>query len=94
MELKTVMNSLVGARVVDVIEEDAQGKNLPKVDAKTSNMFKVLARDILCGLYLKDSDIMGWFPKFGTFKKGCLTKQEFFSSVESLDATVLFDKAE
>ena len=74
MELKTVMNSLVGARVVDVIEEDAQGKNLPKVDAKTSNMFKVLARDILCGLYLKESDIMGWFPKFGTFKKGCLTK--------------------
>jgi hypothetical protein len=29
------MNSLVGARVVDVIEEEAQNKNIPKVDAKT-----------------------------------------------------------
>ncbi len=94
MELKTVLNNLVGARVVDFIEEDGQNKNLPKVDAKTSNMFKVLARDILCGLYLKESDVRAWFPKFGTFKKGCLTKQEFFSAVESLDATIIFDKAE
>ena len=29
------MNSLVGSRVVDVIEEESQNKNLPKVDAKT-----------------------------------------------------------
>jgi hypothetical protein len=91
VELKSVLNNLVGQRVVDVIEEDAH-KNLPKFDVKTHNLFKVLAREILCGLYLKDTDIMSWFPKFGTFKKGCLTNKEFYSAIESLDAALIFDK--
>lgn len=56
------------------------------------NMFKVLTRDMLSGLYLKDADVVGWFPKYGTFKKGCLTNKEFFSAVESLDAISIFDK--
>jgi len=93
IELKSLINGLVGTRVVDVIEEEAV-RNLPKIDAKTQNMFKVLTKDILCGLYLKDTDIAGWFSKYGTFKKGCLTSKEFFSVVESLDATMVFDKAE
>ena len=54
----------------------------------------MLSRDILSGLYLKESDAMGWFPKFGTFKKGCLTNKEFYSAVEALDATLVFEKAE
>ena len=59
---------------------------------KTHNSFKLLAKEILCGLYLKDLDIMAWFPKFGTFKKGLLTNKEFFSAVEALDAILIFDK--
>ena len=77
--------------MVDVIEEEAH-KNLPKFDVKTHNQFKLLAKEILCGLYLKESDIMNWFPKFGTFKKGCMTNKEFFSAVDALDATLVFEK--
>ena len=80
--------------MVDVIEEEEGHKNLPKFDVKTHNSFKLLAREILCGLYLKETDIMTWFPKFGTFKKGCLTNKEFFSAVEALDAVLVFGKAE
>lgn len=93
VELKSLINGLVGARVVDVIEEEAV-KNLPKIDAKTQNLFKVLTKEILCGLYLKDTEVTGWFSKYGTFKKGCLTNKEFYSAVEYLDATMVFDKAE
>lgn len=61
---------------MDVIEDEVQ-KNLPKFDAKTHNLFKLLGKEVLCGLYLKESDIIAWFSKFGTFKKGCLKKEEF-----------------
>ena len=88
-----MLNGLAITRVVDVIE-DEKFKNLPKVDAKTSNLFKVLAKEILCGLYVKDSDSMTWFPKYATFKKGCLTSKEFYAAVEALDATFIFEKPE
>ena len=51
-----------------------------------------MAREITCGLYVKDSDVMSWFQKFGTFKKGSLTNREFQQALESLDVTIVFEK--
>ena len=94
VELRSVLNKLVEARVVDNIEEDIPQGKMPKVDAKTQQMFKLLSREILSGLYLKDTEATSWYPKFGTFKKGSLTNREFHSASESLDSLLVFENKE
>lgn len=84
IELKSVLNQLIGERVVDHID-DGTPRNATlaaKTDPKMLPFFKALSREIVCGLYVKDADAMNWFPRFGTFKKGSLTSAEFKQAVE------------
>ena len=69
--LKSVLDALINERVVDHIEDGTPRSNPNlKVDPKLLTQFKVLAREILTALYVKETDSNAWFPRFASFKKG------------------------
>ena len=96
VELKSVLNNLIAERVVDHIEDASprNGRFNQKVDPKQLELFKILAREINCGLYVKENDAFTWFGRFATFKKGSMTNKEFILGIESLEATLFFEKPE
>ncbi len=75
---------MLAGRVVDQID-DLSPRSRQKVDPKQQALFKLIAKETTCALYVRDVDASVWFSRFGTFKRGCVTAREFHSGLEQLD---------
>lgn len=85
VQLRSVLNELLAGRVVDQIE-DMSPRSRQKADPKQQALFRQIAREASCALYVKEVDAPAWFGRYGTFKRGCLTVREFQTGLEQLDA--------
>jgi hypothetical protein len=94
VQLRSVLDQIINERVVDQIEEGTprNAASTLTADPKLLSQYKLLSREIVCALYVKETDANSWFPRFSSFKKGGLTLSEFKSALEQLDAlSVLAD---
>lgn len=93
IQLKSVLNALLAGRVVDHIDDETP-RNQSKVDPKLLSMFKLIAKEVYSGLFIRDTDVQGWFPRYGSYKRGCLTIREFQSALEQLDVFMILERPE
>jgi len=84
VQLRSVLTELLGGRVVDQIE-DLSPRSRQKSDPKQQALFRQIAREASCALYVKEVEASSWFGRYGTFKRGCLTVREFQTGLEQLD---------
>ena len=82
IQLKSLLHDLVKERIVENIEETPR-KN--QVDLEQLHKFERVFTEIMCGLYVRDTDVVGWFTRYSSFQKGCLTNKEFISATEALN---------
>ncbi|TNV88020.1 hypothetical protein FGO68_gene1522 [Halteria grandinella] len=96
VQLKSVLDALINERVVDHIDDGTpRNQHLGQTaDPKLLTQFKLLAREIMTALYVKETDANAWFPRFSSFKKGQLTQGEFKQALEQLDALAVLPEQE
>lgn len=82
VNLSSVLNNLIQERVVDHIDDDSpRTKASKRIDAKLLALYRLVATEIVCGVFVKDTDVASWFSRYGSFKKGSLTGREFLAAV-------------
>lgn len=84
IELRSVLDAMLNERVVDHIEDGTPRNAIlaKSSDPRLLSAFKSLAREIMCALFVKETDCNVWFPRFSSFKKGGLIVGEFKSAIE------------
>lgn len=87
--LKSVLNDVVNERIVDNIDlSPRSSKKKTSLESEGITKYMALISDLICGLYVRGTDVTEWFARYSSFVKGSLTVKEFTSAVESLDVRV------